>query len=84
MGRSLKVLKIYPRACLVQLPEGTKIFPVFHHSLLKLKDPSIGLPGQQQINEAESRNIRGRVLEREDGTEEIVERWEFEKYSQLP
>jgi hypothetical protein len=73
---------VYPRACLVKLPPGMKIFPVFHNSLLRPKSDSNGLPGQDTINEAESRNIRGRILEREDsrdGTDEIVEKWEFEK-----
>ena len=72
------VLKVYPRACLVGLPEGMKIFPVFHNSLLRPKHHTKGLAGQDKINEAESKNIRGRVLEREDGTEEVVAKWEFE------
>jgi len=55
-----------------------KIFPVFHHSLLRPHEGSQGLPGQEAINEAESRNIRGRILERNDETEEVVEKWEFE------
>jgi hypothetical protein len=48
-----------------------KIFPVFHNSLLRPKTDDL-------INEAESRNIRGRILERDDETEEVVEKWEFE------
>jgi hypothetical protein len=72
------VLKVYPRACLIGLPEGMKIFPVFHNSLLRPKPQTKGLPGQGDINKAESKNIRGRVLEREDGTEEVVMKWEFE------
>jgi hypothetical protein len=55
-----------------------KIFPVFHHSLLPPKSNSPSLPDQKLINEAESRNIRGQILEREDGTDEVVEKWEFE------
>ncbi|KAI0993085.1 hypothetical protein K3495_g15099 [Podosphaera aphanis] len=72
-----KVLSVYPRACRVELPEGMKIFPVLQNSLLRRKDEnSNGLPGQGAINEAESKNIRGRILERDD--EEIeVEKWEF-------
>ena len=72
------VLKVYPRACLVKLPEGVRIFPVFHNSLLKPKPDAKGLPGQDRINEAESRNTRGRVLEREDGTNEVIVKWEFD------
>ena len=73
-----QILKVYPRACLLDLPEGMRIFPVFHNSLLRPKPETEGLPGQDKINKAESKNIRGRVLEREDGTEEVVEKWEFE------
>jgi hypothetical protein len=76
------VQAIYPRACLINLPPGMKIFLVFHNSLLRPGSDSNGLPGQNIINEAESRNIRGRILEREDsgdGTDEIVEKWEFEE-----
>ena len=56
-----------------------KIFPVFHNSLLRPKSDGNGLPGQKVINEAESRYIRGRILGREDGTDEIIEKWEFEE-----
>ena len=73
-----KILKVYDRSCLLELPPQVRIFPVFHNSLLRPQHPSAGLPGQDTINEAESRHLRGRVLEREDGTEEAVERWEFE------
>lgn len=31
------VLKVYPRSCLLKLPEELKIFPVFHNSLLRSK-----------------------------------------------
>ena len=72
------ILKVYPRSCLVQLPDHMKIFPVFHNSLLRPKTNGQGLKGQDLINEAESRNIRGRILERDDETEEVVEKWEFE------
>jgi len=74
-----KVLKVYPRSCLVELPEGMKIFPVFHNSLLRPSPSTAGLPGQDRINEAESKNIRGRILERDDDTGELVEKWLFEK-----
>ena len=72
------ILKVYRRACLVQLPDNLKIFPVFHNSLIRAHHDSHGLPGQDRINEAESRNIRGRVLERNDETDEVEERWEYE------
>jgi hypothetical protein len=73
------VQAVYPRACLVNLPANMKIFPVFHNSLLCPKNEDSGLPVQDRINEAESKNIKGRILEREDGTDEVVEKWEFEK-----
>ena len=74
-----KVLKVYPRACLVELPATMKVFPVFHTSLLRPHTGTTGLPGQKLINEAESRRLRGRVLERDDGTDEVTEKWEFDK-----
>lgn len=55
-----------------------KNFPVFYTSLLRPYNGTPGLPGQDRINDAEACNTRGRVLEREDGTNEVVERWEFE------
>jgi hypothetical protein len=73
-----RVKKAYPRACLVDLPANIKIFPVFHNSLLRPHTQTTGLPGQHQINEAESRHLRGRILERDDETNEITEKWEFE------
>ncbi|EFQ93460.1 hypothetical protein PTT_09178, partial [Pyrenophora teres f. teres 0-1] len=54
-----KILKVYPRACLVELPSTMKIFPVFHYSLLRPYTDARGLPGQDAINEAESRHLRG-------------------------
>jgi hypothetical protein len=74
-----RILSTYLRACLLGLPEGMKIFPIFHHSLLRPKTSSKGLPGQDLVNKAESKNIRGRVLERKDGTDDLIEKWEFEK-----
>jgi hypothetical protein len=74
MGRTL-VTEVYPRACRVQLPDRIRIFPVFHNHLLRHKNPKdVGLPGQAEINEIESRHIRGRILEREDGEVEPVEK----------
>ena len=70
--------KVYGRSCLLRLPRSMKIFPVFHNSLLRPHASRPGLAGQDRINEAESRNIRGRILERDDGTNEVVAKWEFE------
>jgi hypothetical protein len=64
------VLKAYKRSCLLRLLGTMKVSPVFHNVLLRPYTLSKGLPGQTQINEAESRKTRGRVLERTDGTEE--------------
>jgi hypothetical protein len=55
-----------------------RIFPVFHNSLLRSAKLQLALPGQNLINDAESRYIKGRILIREDGEEEIVEKWEFD------
>ncbi|RAL58232.1 hypothetical protein DID88_002280 [Monilinia fructigena] len=74
-----KILKVYKRACLLQLPTSFKIFPVFHNSLLRPLHRSLGLAGQEAINEAESRRNQGRILERDDETNEETERWEFDK-----
>jgi hypothetical protein len=73
-----KITTVYPRACVVELPETMKIFPVFHNSLLRPATEEGGLPGQDKINEAESKNTKGRILVRDDGIEEVEERWEFE------
>lgn len=70
--------KAYPRSCLVKLPENVRIFPVFHHSLLIPAHDGTRFPAQRQINESESRTTRGRVLERDDGEVEPVQKWEFE------
>ncbi|KAJ6437919.1 reverse transcriptase [Purpureocillium lavendulum] len=78
-----KILSVYPRACRLELPDRIRIFPVFHNSLLRPVSTDedgnrIGLPGQSEINKNESRNIRGRILERDDETEEVVEKWLFD------
>jgi hypothetical protein len=74
-----RILKVYPHACLLELLAKTKIFPVFHNSLLWPHSEAVGLQGQTDINLAESRYLRGHILEREDGEEEMVEKWEFDK-----
>jgi hypothetical protein len=68
----------YRRACALSLPPEYRVFPVFHHSLLQHAPASPGLHGQAEINAAESRNLRGRILSRNDETDEIEERWEFD------
>ncbi|KAI0994647.1 hypothetical protein K3495_g13534 [Podosphaera aphanis] len=61
----------------LELPKGIRIFPILYASLFRRKDPdATGPPGQGDINGAKSKNIRGRVLERDDSETE-VERWEF-------
>jgi hypothetical protein len=74
-----KALEVYRRACKLKLPNSMKVYPVFHNSFLQPHANTEGLPGQNAINNAESRHLHGRILEREDGSEELVERWEFEK-----
>jgi hypothetical protein len=63
-----KVSKTYSRACLLELPSEMKIFPVFHHSLLRPHLNSAGLPGQDKINKAESQKLRGRTYKQTDST----------------
>jgi hypothetical protein len=65
---------VYPQACCVRLPTGVRIFPVFYNSLLQLHSPGAGLRGQSVVNVVESWHLCGRILEREDGTEELVEK----------
>jgi hypothetical protein len=72
-----EVTETFRRSCRLALPENVKIYPVFHNSLLRSKPNAKGLVGQDAINTAETRNVRGRVLEREDGETEPTEKWEF-------
>ena len=60
------------------MPRLDRYFSTLYRSLLRLKPEGRGPPGQDKISEAESKNIRRRILAREDGTEEVVEEWEFE------
>jgi hypothetical protein len=55
-----------------------RIFPVFHNFLLRLAKLQLALPGQDLINDAKLRYIKGRILIRKDGKKEIVEKWEFD------
>ncbi|RAL63460.1 hypothetical protein DID88_003880 [Monilinia fructigena] len=73
-----EIIKVYPRSCLVQLPDNVRIFPVFHHSLLTPAIDRIRFPAQAIINESESTTTRDRILEREDGESEPVQKWIFE------
>jgi len=73
----VKVLTAYPRAVVVKLPDDVRINNSFHTSKVRRWSDRDGLPGQEQINEQERRNVRGRILERDDdGT--VHEAWEFE------
>lgn len=72
------VVKAYKRACLLRLPDTMRVFPVFHTSLLQAAPDGPVRPGQQRINDIESRQNRGRILERDDETEEEVVKWLFE------
>jgi hypothetical protein len=54
------------------------VYPLAHHSLLRPYTTAQALPGQDAINEAESRKLKERVLECNDNTHEIEERWGFE------
>jgi hypothetical protein len=56
-----------------------KIFPIFHNSLLRPGGEGNGLLGQNLINKAKSKNIKGRILQREDRTNKVIEKWEFEE-----
>ena len=50
MAGPYPILKVYKRACLVNLSPHMKIFPVFYTSLLKPKSDTPGFPGQTLIN----------------------------------
>jgi hypothetical protein len=68
---------VYPRACVMKLPNSMRIFPVFYNSLLRLAKLQLALLGQNLINDAKSRYIKERIFTREDKKQEIVEKWEF-------
>lgn len=72
-----EVTEVYPRACRLKLPDSFRIYPVFHNALLRHQAAGPGLKGQAEINAAETRHVRGRILERDDGMTEPVEKWEF-------
>jgi hypothetical protein len=72
------VIAVYSKACAVKFPNLMRIFPVFHNSLLRSAKLQLALSGQNLINDAKLRYIKGRILIRKDGKEEIVEKWEFD------
>jgi hypothetical protein len=55
-----------------------RIFPIFYNSLLRPAKFQLALPGQNLINDAELRYVKGRILIRKDEKKEIVEKWEFD------
>ncbi|TGO12991.1 hypothetical protein BPAE_0783g00010 [Botrytis paeoniae] len=73
-----EILKVYPRSCFVQLPENIRIFPVFHYFFLLPANNKEQFPAQTAINKSESAITKDRVLEREDGEDEPVQKWIFE------
>jgi hypothetical protein len=72
------ITAVYSKACAVKLLNSMRIFPVFHNSLLRSAEFQLVLPGQDLINDAESRYVKGRILIRKDKEKEIVEKWEFD------
>jgi hypothetical protein len=55
-----------------------RIFLIFHNSLLRFAKFQLALPGQNLINDAKSRYIKGRIFIRKNGKEKIVKKWEFD------
>jgi hypothetical protein len=72
------VTAVYPKACAVKFPDSMRIFPVFHNSLLRFAEFQLVLPGQDLINNAKLRYIKGKIFIRKDKEEKIVEKWEFD------
>lgn len=72
-----KVLKAYRGAVVVELPEHIRVNNSFHTSKVRLWNAT-PIPGQDEINRRERRNVAGRIVERNDDGN-IEERWEFEK-----
>jgi hypothetical protein len=62
----------------VKFPDLMRIFPVFYNSLLRLAKLQLTLPGQNLINDAKLRYVKGRILTRKDKKEKIVEKWAFD------
>jgi hypothetical protein len=62
----------------VKFPDSMRIFPVFHNSLLRFAEFQLALPGQNLINDAKSRYVKGRIFIKKDEEKEIVEKWAFD------
>jgi hypothetical protein len=63
---ALIITAVYPKACAVKLPNSMQIFPVFHNSLLRSAGLQLALPGQNLINNAKSRYVKGRIFTKKD------------------
>jgi hypothetical protein len=72
------VTVVYSKACAVKLLDSMRIFLVFYNALLRFVELQLALPGQNLINDAESRYVKKRIFTRENKKEEIVEKWEFD------
>ncbi|EAQ90430.1 hypothetical protein CHGG_03079 [Chaetomium globosum CBS 148.51] len=71
------VLKVYKGAVVVDLPDNIKVDKSFHTSKVRLYEaPSI--QGQDELNAAERRNVKGRIAKRDDDGI-IQDEWQFEK-----
>jgi hypothetical protein len=62
----------------VKFLDSMRIFPVFYNFLLRSAKLQLALPGQNLINDAKLRYVKGRILIKKDKEEEIVEKWEFD------
>jgi len=71
------VLAVYRGAVVVDLPDHIRVNKSFHTSKVRLWVPE-EIPGQAEINSSERRNVKGRVVERDDNGN-VEEKWEFEK-----
>jgi hypothetical protein len=71
------VLKVYKGAVIVDLPESIKVGNSFHASKVRLYEAP-AIQGQDEINAAERRNVRGRIAKRDDDGN-IQDEWKFEK-----
>jgi hypothetical protein len=55
-----------------------RIFLVFYNSLLRPTKFQLVLSGQNLINNAKSRYVKGKILTKKDKKDKIVEKWEFD------
>jgi hypothetical protein len=56
------VTAVYLKACAVKFLNLMRIFPVFHNSLLRFAEFQLVFPGQDLINDAKLRYVKGRIL----------------------